>query len=475
MTKHRRTVVSIVCSGAVLLATTAVAWEGGPVAPIDFGLEDVPYVQKRGPTNRANEVLNVTTSVTYDSIQDAVTAATAGDTLRVTASLAEGQVLIDKNLTLEGATGAEVVSASVSTGSSGDNRGWFVVDTGVSLTVQDLVFDGAGYDIFQAFRQKGSGSFHRCTFRNIAYPGYAGTAIAAAGAGTFTIEGCSFGSIGRLGVLVFGPSVTVQSCVYAGKGAGDHLDYLAQVDFGGQCLVMETTVTNCQGVAADGSTSAGVFVTTFNGPGSDLTVTSSTFLNNTSGAVRGVDGTPDAAAMSAAFNRFFGNGTGIWDTVGTMTAENNWFGCNAGPTNSVSCDGVTGSLDADPWLVLELAADPDAVTAGETSTLTATVTRNSDGVETSGIGAIMDGTTIAFNGGTVGTVAPSSAGTMSGVATSVLSASVGGEGTVSTTLDNQTVRFGMSRVPGIPALDLTGVGLLVLGIVGASLLLLRRR
>ena len=437
----------VLVGAAIAVGTTAVALAAGPVAPVDFGFEDVPYVQQRGVTNRADEVLNVNTTTTYDSIQAAVTAATAGDTLRVTANLSEGQVLFDKNLTLEGLTGTEVVSASVSTGdgSSGDNKGWFVVDTGVSLVVQDLVFDGTGYDIYQGFRHKGSGTFSRCTFRNIAYPTYFGVAIAVAGGGTFTIEDCVFESIGRLGVLAsYSTTVTIQRCSYTGKGSGDQLDYAAQVDSGSQTSFLESTATDCSGTTGAGDSSAGVFVTTANGAGSDLVVTSCTFLNNTSGAVRGIDGSADSATMSAAFNRFFGNGTGIWDTIATMDAENNWFGCNGGPTDTVNCDGVTGTPDADPWLVLSLAASPASILPGQSSTLTADLNSNSDSVDVSGFGSVVDGTTIAFGGGALGSVLPASSGTVSGVATSTFTAGgSGGVTSVTATLDNETVNVSL--------------------------------
>ncbi len=51
-----------------------------------------------------------------------------------------------------------------------------------------------------------------------------------------------------------------------------------------------------------------------------------------------------------SFNRIVGNRvTGINNVDGTATAENNWWGCNAGPGNT-GCDTVTGAADFNPRL-----------------------------------------------------------------------------------------------------------------------------
>ena len=55
------------------------------------------------------------------------------------------QVVIDKSLKIEGQVVGgvlPVVSIGFSTGTSGDSRGWFLVQAGAVLDVKDLVFDG---------------------------------------------------------------------------------------------------------------------------------------------------------------------------------------------------------------------------------------------------------------------------------------------------------------------------------------------
>ena len=145
----------------------------------------------------------------------------------------------------------------------------------------------------------------------------------------------------------------------------------------------------------------------------------------------------------AHFNRIFGNDIGI-DELGeqeALLAENNWFGCNEGPSNS-DCDslGVQGSTDADPWLVMSFGALPGSIVEGEQSQLKAEFTRNSDDIDVSGLGHLPDGQGVLFETdlGNVGSPAVLKM-TTDGVATATLTAD-GGPGTanVSATSDNET-------------------------------------
>ncbi len=91
-----------------------------------------------------------------------------------------------------------------------------------------------------------------------------------------------------------------------------------------------------------------------------------------------------APVVRAHYNPIVGNlALGLQnDSTGAVDAENNWWGCNAGP-DQPGCDRLGGSgvatIDADPWLVLGIAADPTTVEAGEPSQITADLRHNSDG------------------------------------------------------------------------------------------------
>jgi hypothetical protein len=154
-----------------------------------------------------------------------------------------------------------------------------------------------------------------------------------------------------------------------------------------------------------------------------------------------------------SFNRIVGNSVAGTNNVdGTLTAENNWWGCNFGPgVGGAGCagtaNGVTGSTDSNPWLVLRLTAVPGTILVGGTSTLTADLTFNSDNVDTHLLGNVPDGIPVGFMGNAFGAVAPPSTSTTSGKANSTYTGTAPGTGNVSTLVDAQTVTTSITVNP----------------------------
>ncbi len=123
---------------------------------------------------------------------------------------------------------------------------------------------------------------------------------------------------------------------------------------------------------------------------------------------------------------------------GTASAVNNWWGCNAGPGNPGCDTAVTsgGTLNVNPWLVLAITASPGVVRLGNTSSLAASLTKNSN--NTPGF-TVPDGTPVAF-GGTLGSSAPPSTTLTSGTAGATFTAGgAPGNGSGTATVDGQTV------------------------------------
>jgi len=143
-------------------------------------------------------------------------------------------------------------------------------------------------------------------------------------------------------------------------------------------------------------------------------------------------------SANLSFNRIVGNTvTGLNNaSSGTVTAENNWWGCNAGP-GFAGCDAVTGVADFDPWLVLGVSAVPSSMNPGGTSTVTADMRFNSIGSNTSG-----DGTLplipVAFTA-TQGTMTPPASTITSGTAVSTFTSTSGSSGTACAMVDNQQI------------------------------------
>lgn len=316
----------------------------------------------------ANEVHNTTQNTFHNSIQAAVTAAAAGDTLRVEASLSEGQVVINKNLTLEGQTGAEVVTASANTTNTGDGKAWFLVNANVNLQVRNLTFDG-DFDgnsiaISQAFRHKGTGKFVNCTFRDIRFEDYVGTAIVAFG-GNVDVDRCTFTEIERVGVLFFDNGITNAKCInssFLGLGNGDQVNYGVEVNAGAVVEIRGNSFDDYSGIATgDDSTSAGVLVTSEGGAGTTATLADNVFTDCTFGLAVGFLVT-DTSLVDAQNNQFEGNTIAVGSFGPTVNAPNNWWGDSSGPddpTGTVEADGTT---HIDPADVVNADGIGDAVT-----------------------------------------------------------------------------------------------------------------
>lgn len=274
------------------------------------------------PAAAMADVRNVQTSEVFTTIQAAVddNDTLAGHTLQVLGPThSDGQTVISKNLTLEGENGSETVLMNENTGDSGDARAWFLVNAGINLTIRNLAFDGNGFDVHQAFRHRGTGSFNNVSFNDIQFPPYAGTAIVSFG-GNVDISNSRFTSIGRVGVLYFGTGITASNFnnnMYTGKGDGDFLDYALEVGGGAVVTSNGNTISGNRGVASvDGSTSAGILVSTFFGAGSQLTSNNDRVTASTSGVAMGFD-TSDSAALFMNRGYISDNDFGITTTAAT--------------------------------------------------------------------------------------------------------------------------------------------------------------
>ena len=140
------------------------------------------------------------------------------------------------------------------------------------------------------------------------------------------------------------------------------------------------------------------------------------------------------------FNIIYGNGEyGLKNQGnGTVNATNNWWGSNANPSSSIYSNG--GSVTSNPWLVLSINSSCDYSNSTGTNhnyIITADLTHNSRGNDTSSSGSIPNGTVVNFLA-TLGTINATTS-TSSGKTTNKLINTSTGTTTVSVTLDSQTV------------------------------------
>ncbi len=435
--------VAAVLGSAVLLASLALA--GAPALPAAalITAASTLYVAPSGSGGGS------CSTPAYNTIQAAVAAATAGDTVFVCPGtyVETGQIVIGKNLSIAGADKATTIikpAQDTSAAYKDDSSAWILVDAGVTFGLSGVTLDGTGRLVTNAIISHGHGLINGNIFTNIAYnesgPDYSGAGIALYGS-DMTVSDNVFGAIGREGVFAaFQSAATITGNVYTGKGAGNWLDYGIEVGRSSTAVISGNTITGNTGVAtADGSTSAGVLVSSYfdgSGPTSGATITGNTITGNTDGIEVGFD-QADVAAVSAHHNVLSGNVHGVLSTHPTVDATDNWWGCNLGPGTS-GCAGVSGNVTFNPWLVLRVDA-PFSILPGATSTATGDVTHDSLGRDTSASGHIPDGTTIGFSA-SAGIVSPATRATVNGRAEVAFRAPwAPGQILVSATLDDQTV------------------------------------
>jgi len=147
------------------------------------------------------------------------------------------------------------------------------------------------------------------------------------------------------------------------------------------------------------------------------------FDNNVYGAL------PVGAGLNINYDSIICNSEyGVISGSGEVTnAVNTWWGCNDGPSGVGSGSGeeVSSNVSYDPWLVLNISAEPPDILADgvSTSTITADMTDNSNGVDSGGY--VPNGTEIVFttNKGSIGSLTTTKT-TTNGIATAVFTSDI---------------------------------------------------
>nr|WP_257790561.1 chitobiase/beta-hexosaminidase C-terminal domain-containing protein [Methanobacterium subterraneum] len=136
------------------------------------------------------------------------------------------------------------------------------------------------------------------------------------------------------------------------------------------------------------------------------------------------------------FNRIAQNTYGLRNDIGTVNATNNWWGTN-NPTNPNDIWIVSGNVNYTQWLVLSVNAS--STNSGGNSSVTADLTHNNQGEDTTPQGHVPNGIPVNFttNYGTIVTTSY----TVKGKATTILNLGSTQNATVTTaaSLDNQNV------------------------------------
>lgn len=305
---------------------------------------------------------------------------------------------------------------------------------------------------------------------------FVNNAVSHSGSGVHTDNSNGFG-ITQADVI---SGNVISACATDGYGVYDFVPYLAPT-------ISNNTVTGCavglgsfgsggpgvntafSGNSVDGTgatvskgSTLGAYISTteFGFGDSDVTATlTSNTITNFSGDGAYIEQTGSGPNPHATlqFNRIALNGAGLANASNqTVSAADNWWGCSAGPS-AAACNPVTGAgtTTSTPWLVLGIGALPSHTY--DTSLITADLTHDNLGADTSGSGHLPDGIIVGF-ATAVGSLDHATVPTSSGQASAVLSANgQHGAATVTVSLDHDapTVNVYLIR----PSLTITDAAL----------------
>jgi hypothetical protein len=325
-----------------------------------------------------------------------------------------GQVVLAADVTVTGADPDDppTIVAGADTGTSGDQRGWWLVRPGADVEIRDLRLDGAGRNLHQALRFRGQGTVRRVAFSDIGFnpsgPDFSGLAVVAFGDGPVRVEDSSFRRIGRVGALFFGPGTAGSAFTgnsYTGKGSGTHLDYGVEVGQGARVHVEDNTITRARG-SAQGAVSAGVLVSTAFGGGVGATVTGNRLTHNANGVFVDDQQRNGLGPVSVERNAFGGNtvlGVALAG-VPALDATCNWWGASDGPrSGGGSGDAAASAATVTPFLTSDTldgrcASEPQVTP----DTATVTVDEGSEAVLTGTFEAgVVDPVSLTASVGTV--------------------------------------------------------------------------
>lgn len=311
---------------------------------------------------------------------------------------------------------------------------------------EDSMGGGAIYNEGTLIVNNGTFTSNKAISTNIIKISYGGGAIWNNYGGTSTVKTSKFtyNTANYGGAISNGGKFTVSGSNFTGNKATSTNKNIA---FDGGA------VSNCGNLTVNGSNFTGNIAdlggAISNWDSSTTTISGSTFKSNIANSMGGA--IYNGGKVTARFCRIVGNKILVYDPAsqrevyalediykygGSADFRYNWWGSNAGPSK-----GRVVGATVTPWLVLTLSASPTTVKARGTSTITAKLLYDSNGVYHSPTGGhVPDGIPVGFTTkfGTIG----SQSTTVNGIAKSTLKAgSTGGVVKVSAKVDSQTVQI----------------------------------
>lgn len=271
-------------------------------------------------------------------------------------------------------------------------------------------------------------------------------------AGTLTINNCNITNHSAAGqgggiLAIFGSLIMTGSEVSGNtsvNAAGGGISYDGSAAAGLRTL--QITNSRISGNHANNGTfgnGGGVI----EGGNANKTINYSVIANNTAGA-QGGGVFNSNGSLTMNFNVIVGNtasanpaSTGFRNNTGAINAENNWWGCNQGPSMS-PCNRVSGPLGGGiaSWLQLHHTATPNTILANQATTLQADFFTNNlnTGIAPADLVAL-NGRAVVFNNAVLGTISGADPTINAGKANATFTAGPNsGNGSADATVDQET-------------------------------------
>jgi parallel beta-helix repeat protein len=342
-------------------------------------------------------VVDINTNKSYSTIQDAIDDISTlnGDTIEIINGTFVENLVINKNLTIKPVSGNDVIIIA-----SDSSKPAITINSGGSGSViQGLIIDGSV-----------SLNATNCSISGNIITGNGTSGIIATNSFNNIISNNTITSNGFDGIHSSYSSNTISNNVISGCNSGIYSEY------SNNSIISNNLTGNYYGIWTYNSTD------------------------------------------TIQFNRITGNTYGLRNDIGIVNATNNWWGSNDGPsTNSSVIWDVSGNVITNPWLVLGV--NVSSTNSGGNTSVTADLTHNSEGNDTSSQGHVPNGIPVDFST-TFGTIA-GSAYTVRGKAATILNLGSTQNATVTTTafLDNQTVSTTGLIATGIAVINITSTAI----------------
>jgi CSLREA domain-containing protein len=272
-------------------------------------------------------------------------------------------------------------------------------------------------------------------------------------AGTLTINNCNITNHSAAGqgggiLAIFGSLIVTGSEVSGNtsvNAAGGGINYDGSAAAGLRTL--QITTSRISGNHANN----GIFGSgggVFEGGNANKTIDHSVITNNTAGT-QGGGVFNNGGALALNFNVIVSNSasgnpasSGLGNNTGAVNADNNWWGCNQGPTVA-PCDRASGPLGGGivAWLTLSHTASPNTILVNQSTTLQADFFTNNlnTGIPAADLVAL-NGRAVVFNNAVLGTISGADPTINAGKANATFTAgATGGDGSADATVDSATV------------------------------------